>query len=317
MPKSPFPQPEWTTPTLRQSWIVENGLCSFPLVVGPDDLHCVSSGKGEQEVYVKAKKQAKWLYKCLKGHGANKGALQRSTVCELLLHKFKIKTQDGSEASGSQDKSTVVDVEAEGAAASTVVEAACPGKMELLDRSLEWDDESPAKPAKKAKMSPTSFTTVDVEMPKSFESAVAGTRTVRLLARAAMPRTVYVHEGDFGWLMDYMHEEVLCAGVPGLADVGLEDSPPTSEEGAAAAAPYALEWNFHESQWEATFLVGPLQGKKARCSANTFTKEKFDEAMQGEKEPPQWDHASPYVKREAMRKFLVLNAEAALKKAGL
>ena len=123
MPKSTFPQPEWTTPTLRQSWIVENGLCSFPLVVGPDDLHCVSSGQAEHQVYVKAKKQAKWLYKCLKGHGANKGALQNSTVCELLLQKFKEKAQDGSEASGSQDKSTVVDVDPEGAAASTVVEA--------------------------------------------------------------------------------------------------------------------------------------------------------------------------------------------------
>ena len=117
--------------------------------------------------------------------------------------------------------------------------------------------------------------------------------------------------------MEYMHEEIVCAGVAGLEDVGLEDSPPTSEEGAAVAARYALEWNFHQRQWEATFLVGPLQGKKARCSADTFTKEKFDEAVQGEKEPPQWDHASPHVKREAMRKFLVLNAEAALKKAGL
>ena len=104
---------------------------------------------------------------------------------------------------------------------------------------------------------------------------------------------------------------------PGWRMWGWKTAPATSEEGAAAAAPYALEWNFHESQWEATFLVGPLQGKKARCSANTFTKEKFDQAMQGEKEPPQWDHASPYVKREAMRKFLVRNAEAALKKAGL
>ena len=123
-PKKADKAPEWKTPTLRQAWVVQGGLCSHPLLVEDEDVHTVSTSHGE-EVYVKVKKQAQWMYKTLKGDAGLKGALQHSSVCEELWRKFKDAWGEGSEASGSQDKSTVVDLDDEAGGASTVVEPAC------------------------------------------------------------------------------------------------------------------------------------------------------------------------------------------------
>ena len=143
-PKKTDKAPEWSTPTLRQAWVVEGGLCSHPLVVEDEDVHSVTTGKSEV-VYVKAKKQAKWMYKALKGDAGLKGALQKSSVCEQLVRKFKEAVGEGSEASGSQDKSTVVDLDDQAGGASTVVEPACHGKMDLLSAALDWEETQPAK----------------------------------------------------------------------------------------------------------------------------------------------------------------------------
>ena len=137
---------------------------------------------------------------------------------------------------------------------------------------------------------------------------------MRIAGKHHKGASVYVHKDDCPWLLEYMHEELLCAGVPGLADVGEHDSQDTaSSDGVAAvAAKYRLEWNFQERQWEATFLLGELQGQKARCDPAAFTEEKYKRAMAGDASAVPWADACRETRREAMRRFLEQNVQDAL-----
>ena len=295
-------------------------MSSHPQIVDGDDLYAASTDKGGDVMYVKARRQAKWMYKILNGDNGLKSTLENSKILEQLLKKFRAAC-DGEPANPTVvDAPEVVDLESTATSASTVVGAPGVDKMAALDRALEWGAQGPSKRTKTGPPSKAGgadkrwhrtggFKAVQVLMPERFSSAVAGQRLVRLIGTVNNTQTVYIHQGDFTWLLEYMHEELVCAGVPGLDDVGTGDS---QEITVSDSKTHNLEWNFQTGEWEATFLVGPLKGRKARCDPSTFTKDKFLHAMRGRPTPVQWEGASRAEKREAMKQFLIQSVEAAI-----
>ena len=154
-------------------------------------------------------------------------------------------------------------------------------------------------------------------MPARFGTAVAGTRTVRVLLLADRRLPPFVHHEDWPWLAAYMHEELSSAGVECLQDVELEGSTEGSQDSAGGPSPrYTVEWDFTQQQWVAAFLAGSLQGKSAVCAEASFTKAKYLQATGDAAAAVQYEDASRSCRREAMRRYLVLKVEEALAAAG-
>ena len=188
------------------------------------------------------------MLKCGAGTAALKDALKRSKVIEQLKEKL-VEASTGS-AVADQGIAPIAD-----------------GPMNILD-----DVDSKESPSKKMRYAPRRLghQVVEIKMherpTQCVDSAVAGTRKVRVLARST--NQLWIAVDDVEWLINYVAAEVALGGVPELEVAAVA-------AGNCEVHDLRMSWDFGNQSWRAEFVAGKLKGTSVSSSVSKMNAEKW------------------------------------------
>ena len=97
-------------------------------------------------------------------------------------------------------------------------------------------------------------------------STVAGTRTVRVLARST--HQLWIAVEDVEWLINYAATEVVLGGVPELEVAAVV-------AGNCEVHDLRMSWDFGQQSWRAEFVAGKLKGTSVSSSVSKINAEKW------------------------------------------